>query len=88
LTENGGRLLRQNISPKQRKALATKMVRVFKVDIRMLSKEMQEILVDDLVTAFLNRLNVLTCVKNNDPERDLVIQCSNDTLELVHDHLK
>jgi len=78
--------LRQNISPKQRKALATKMVRVFKADIMMLSKEMQEILVDDLITAFLNRLTVLTCAKNNDPKCDLVIQCSNDTLELVHDH--
>jgi hypothetical protein len=86
LTENGGRLLRQNISPKQRKALATKMVRIFKADIRVLSKEMQEILVDDLVTAFLSRLNVLTCVKNNDLKRDLVIQCSNNTLELVHGH--
>lgn len=78
--------MRQNISLKQRKVLATKMVRVFESDIRILSKEMQEILVDDLVTAFSNRLNVLTCVKNNDPKRDLVIQCSNDTLELVHGH--
>ena len=78
--------MRQNISPKQRKVLETKMVKVFKPDIKMLSEEMQEILVDDLVTAFLNRLNVLTCGKNNDPNRDLVIHCSNDTLELVHAH--
>jgi len=84
LTKNGGRLLTQNISSKQRKALATKIDKVFKEDIKMLSKEMQEILVDDLVTAFLNRLDVLTRMKNSGPKRDLVIQCSNDTFELIH----
>lgn len=76
--------MRQNISLKQRKALATKIGKVLKMDIRMLSKEMQKILVDDLVTAFLNRLDVLKHVNDSGPKRDLVIQCSNDTLELIH----
>jgi hypothetical protein len=86
LIENGGRLLRQNISPKQRKAFEIKMGKVFKANIRMLSKEMQEILVDDLVTAFLNRLDVLTRVENGGLERNMAIQCSNDTFELIRDH--
>lgn len=80
--------MRQNIPPKQRKALSTKMARVFKGNIKMLSEEMQEILVDDLVTAFLNRLDVLAREKNSGPKRDLVIQCSNDTFELIHSHPK
>jgi hypothetical protein len=84
LTKNGGRLLRQNISLKQRKALTTKIDKVLKMDIRMLSKEMQKILVDDLVTAFLNRLDVLKRVNDSGPKRDLEIQCTNDTLELIH----
>jgi hypothetical protein len=86
LIENGGRLLRQNISPKQRKAFEIKMGKVFKANIRMLSKEMQEILVDDLVTAFLNRLDVLTRVENGGLEGNMAIQCSNDTFELIRDH--
>jgi hypothetical protein len=84
LTENGGRLLRQDISLKNRKALATKMARVFNENITMLSKEMQEILVDDLVTAFLSRLDVLTRVKSGKPKNDIEIQCANGTLELIH----
>ena len=54
--------MRQNISPKQRKTLATKIGKALKEDIRMLSKEMQKFSLDDLVTAFLNRLDVLTRV--------------------------
>jgi hypothetical protein len=75
--------LRQNIPPKQRKALATKIGEVLKEDMRMLSKEMQEILADDLVTAFLNRLDVLTRMNSNRPGSDLMIQCSNDTFQLI-----
>jgi len=76
--------LRQNISPKHRKALAGKIGKAFKEDTRVLSNEMQEILADDLVTAFFNRLDVLTHVKNNEAKRDLTIQCSNETLEMIH----
>ncbi len=49
----------QNIPFKQRKELEDKMAEVFKEDIEMLSTELQEILLDDLVTAFQNRINVL-----------------------------
>lgn len=80
--------MRQNVSPKQRKTLATKIGRALKEDTKTLSKEMHEILLDDLVTAFLNRLEVLTRVKNSASKRDLTIQCSNDALEVIHGHLR
>jgi hypothetical protein len=35
------------------------MSKVFKQNIKALSAELQEILLDDLVTAFHNRINVL-----------------------------
>ena len=82
--------MRQNISSEQRKALATKMSRAFKEDIKMLSKEMQRILTDDMVTAFLNRLDVLTRMNSNRSGSDLMIQCSNDTFKLIrtrHDQI-
>jgi hypothetical protein len=88
IDSNGGRLLRQNISPKHRKALAGKIGKALNEDIIILSKEMQEILVDDLVTAFFSRLDVLAHVKDDHARRGLTIQCSNETLEMVHGHPK
>ncbi len=35
------------------------MAKVFKENINVLSTELQKILVDDMVTAFQNRINVL-----------------------------
>jgi hypothetical protein len=86
LFQNGGRLLGQNISPKQRKAFEIKMGKVFKANMSMLSKEMKDILVDDLVTAFLNRLDVLSRVENSERKRDLAIHFSYDDFELIHNH--
>jgi uncharacterized protein len=77
--------LRQNVSTKQRRALASKMGEVFEANIKTLSKEMQETLLDDLVTAFLNRLDVLTRVENTVHADNLTIRFSDDTLELIHD---
>jgi hypothetical protein len=51
--------LKQALTLKQRKELETKMANVFRENIRGLSAELQRILVDDLVTAFQNRINVL-----------------------------
>jgi len=42
-----------------------KMTTVFSKKIQMLSTELQEILLDDLVTAFENRLNVLLREQSN-----------------------
>ncbi len=55
----GGTSLKSNITLKQRKELETKLSKVFKENVKELSTELQGILVDDLVTAFQNRINVL-----------------------------
>jgi hypothetical protein len=44
---------------KDRKTLEAKMAKIFRENIKGLSTELQEILLDDMVTAFENRLNVL-----------------------------
>jgi hypothetical protein len=59
----GGKSLKQKLTLKQRKDLEAKMAKVFKENIRGLSTELQKILVDDLVTAFQNRINVLIRVQ-------------------------
>jgi len=49
----------QQIAVKSRKELEAKMAMVFGEKIKGLSTELQRILLDDMVTAFENRLNVL-----------------------------
>jgi hypothetical protein len=49
----------------KRQALKIKMVEVLNDDIKMLPAEMQDILVDDLVTAFQNRIKVVNDAKFN-----------------------
>ena len=49
----------QQITDKDRKELEAKMATLFGKNIKGLSAELQEILLDDMVTAFENRLNVL-----------------------------
>jgi hypothetical protein len=51
--------------PRNRKDMKLKMAIVFSKKIQMLSTELQEILLDDLVTAFENRLNVLLREQSN-----------------------
>jgi len=48
------------ITGKKREELASKMAKALKENIKGLSAELQKILVDDMVTAFENRINVLT----------------------------
>ena len=55
--------MKHNITLKQRKELEAKMTEVFKENIQTLSTELQKILIDDLVTAFQNRINVLIRVQ-------------------------
>jgi len=59
----GGKSLNRDIPIKQRKELEAKMTRIFKENMKALSAELQKILVDDLVTAFQNRKNVLIRVQ-------------------------
>jgi hypothetical protein len=49
----------QTLTLKQRKELEARLSKAFKENIKGLSAELQRILVDDLVTAFQNRINVL-----------------------------
>jgi hypothetical protein len=55
LYELGGK----EIAGKDRKELESKLANVFDAEINSLSTELREILLDDMVTAFENRLNVL-----------------------------
>ncbi|MEM3162038.1 MAG: hypothetical protein QW056_03505 [Candidatus Bathyarchaeia archaeon] len=43
----------------QRREMKVKMTEALKDDIKVLRTEFQKILIDDLVTAFQNRMNVL-----------------------------
>ncbi len=49
----------KQIPEKDRKELEAKLANVFDDEINSLSTELREILLDDMVTAFENRLNVL-----------------------------
>lgn len=51
--------MKTTLTLKERKELETKMAKVFAGNVKGLSTELQRILVDDLVTAFQNRINVL-----------------------------
>ena len=51
--------MENRISRKSRKELTIKMSDVFKDRISMLSPDLREVLLDDLVTAFENRLKIL-----------------------------
>lgn len=49
----------KQMAEKDRKELEAKLAGVFQENIEPLSTELREILLDDIVTAFENRLNVL-----------------------------
>lgn len=55
--------MKQNLTAKTRIELEAKLGGVLKENIRELSTELQKILLDDLVTAFQNRINVLMRVQ-------------------------
>jgi hypothetical protein len=49
----------KQIAEKDRKEIEAKLANAFDDEINGLSTELREILLDDMVTAFKNRLNVL-----------------------------
>lgn len=51
--------MQHDLTTKQRKDLEAKMAKVFNANMKGISAELQKILLDDLVTAFQNRINVL-----------------------------
>jgi len=52
----------KQIGEKDRKELEAKLENVFQEKMDQLSTELREILLDDMITAFENRLNVLNRV--------------------------
>ena len=56
----------KNINEKDRKELEAKLAEVFTENISQLSTELRQILLDDMVTAFENRINVLNRVSQQD----------------------
>ena len=59
--------MNQQVAFKGRKELEAKMASVFAEKIKNLSTDLQEILLDDMVTAFENRLNVLNRAHRKHP---------------------
>ena len=59
--------MNQQVAFKGRKELEAKMASVFAEKIKNLSTDLQEILLDDMVTAFENRLNVLNRANGKHP---------------------
>ena len=55
--------MKEKLTLNQRRELEAKMVKVLNSSIHELSAEFQRILIDDLVTAFQNRINVLIQVQ-------------------------
>jgi hypothetical protein len=55
--------LKDKIGTENRDELEAKMAAVFGEKIKELSTDLQQILIDDMVTAFENRLNVLNRAK-------------------------
>ncbi len=56
----------ENLTSKGKDTLEAKMASVFSAEIKQLSTDLQRILIDDMVTVFENRINVLkrSIVKN------------------------
>jgi len=52
-------LKQKTTTSKEREELQSKIAKALKENIKELSAELQKILLDDLVTAFQNRINVL-----------------------------
>jgi len=46
------------VTSAQRKQLQTKMRKVFQNEMKKLSRDLQSVLADDIVTAFLNRIGL------------------------------
>ena len=55
------------VTSKNRKQIQAKMEAALGENIQSLPTEFKKILIDDLVTAFENRLTVLKCAQTNTP---------------------
>ena len=65
---DGGWKLKNVLSPAGRKQLEKRVMETFADEVKVLSQELQQILADDLVTAFQNRMIALQRIQS---KRDL-----------------
>ncbi len=67
-----------NTKTNSRKVLRNKMAEVFSDEIKALPVEMRYILLDDLVTAFENRLSVFSQAKSSLPSIEFELAARNE----------
>ena len=51
------------VTSTQRKQLQTKMMKVFQSEMKKLGEDLQSVLADDIVTAFLNRISLFVKIE-------------------------
>jgi len=76
--KTGDVYLNKTISPEVRKEITCKLAVAFRKEIMNLSKENQEILLDDIITAFQNRIVVFNRTKLDyfKAEDNIEFQCN------------
>lgn len=70
----------KQINAKKRRTLRNQLAEVFGDKIKTLPPEMRYILLDDLVTAFENRLSALSKVQSSQASVDFELTVSSDEL--------
>ena len=70
----------EQFNEKSRKALRSKMAEVFSEDIKTLPDEMRYILLDDLVTAFENRLSIFSQSKHSQAVPDFEFEIEHERI--------
>ncbi len=74
--------MKHQLNVKSRKELKNKMAIVFSENIKTLSIDLQGMLLDDLITALENRLNVLNRINRNTQFVTAMTECSEfETIE-------
>jgi len=56
-----------DLTPTRRKQLQTEIISTFKEEMQALNQELQQILADDLITAFQNRLETFIKIQRKRP---------------------
>lgn len=64
MQKRGGLNLKKLTPQAKRKRLEKKILQIFQEEMKKLSKDLQKILADDLVTAFFNRMAVFTEIQS------------------------
>jgi len=68
--------MEHRMNVKSRKELKNKMATVFSENIKTLSTDLQGVLLDDLITALENRLNVLNRIHQNTQFVTAMTECA------------